>query len=49
MSEKRKMVLVEVPEEWAAAVKKFVDGVEAAKPETRGGRAVDYAAYCCEA
>ena len=45
MSEKRKMVLVEVPEEWAAAVKKFVDGVEAAKPETRGGRAVDYAAY----
>jgi hypothetical protein len=45
MSEKRKTVQVEVPEEWAEAVKKFVERVESAKPETQGGRAVDYAVF----
>lgn len=45
MSEKPKMVTIEVPEAWADKVKKFIESVEAAKPDTRGGRAVDYAAY----
>jgi hypothetical protein len=45
MTGKRETVMLEVPKEWAEAVKKFIDGVEAAKPDTRGGKAVDYAAY----
>mgnify|MGYP001596607103 FL=1 len=45
MSEKPKTVTIEVPEAWAEAVKKFIQSVESAKPDTRGGRAVDYAAY----
>jgi hypothetical protein len=45
MSEKREMVQVEVPKEWAEAVKRFVGSVESARPDTRGGKAVDYAAY----
>lgn len=40
-----KTVLVEVPEELAGAVKRFVEEVEGAMPETRGGRAVDVASY----
>lgn len=40
-----KTVLVEVPEELAEAVKKFVAEVDGAMPETRGGRAVDVARY----
>lgn len=38
-------VTIEVPKAWADKVKEFIKNVEAAKPETRGGRAVDYAAY----
>jgi hypothetical protein len=45
MSEKPKTVTIEVPAAWADKVKKFIESVEAAKPDTRGGRAVDYAAY----
>ena len=45
MSEKPKTVKIEVPEAWADAVKRFIESVEAAKPDTRGGRAIDYAAY----
>jgi hypothetical protein len=45
MTERQKTVLVEVPEELAEAVKRYVARVEAATPETRGGRAVDYAAF----
>lgn len=45
MTEKRKMVSIEVPEDWADAVKKFIADVDGARPETRGGRAVDYAAF----
>jgi hypothetical protein len=44
MAEK-KAVLVEVPEDLAEAVKRFVSGVEASTPETRGGRAVDFGAF----
>jgi hypothetical protein len=40
-----KTVLVEVPEELVGAVKRFVEEVEGAMPETRGGRAVDVASY----
>jgi hypothetical protein len=40
-----KTVLVEVPEELAGAVKQFVQEVEEAMPETRGGRAVDVGRY----
>jgi len=40
-----KTVLVEVPEELAGAVKRFLQEVEGAMPETRGGRAVDVASY----
>ena len=40
-----KTVLVEVAEELAGAVKRFVEEVEGAMPETRGGRAVDVASY----
>ena len=45
MAEKREMVSIEVPKEWAAAVKKFIADVDGAKPAIRGGRAVDYAAF----
>jgi hypothetical protein len=45
MSEKSKTVMVEVPVAWADAVKRFIKSVDAAKPDTRGGRAVDYGAY----
>jgi hypothetical protein len=45
MAKEPKMVSIEVPEEWAEAVKKFVTEVDAARPNTRGGRAVDYAAF----
>jgi hypothetical protein len=43
MTSKEKMVLVEVPEGLAEAVRKYVARVEAAVPDVRGGRAVDYA------
>ena len=42
---KKRVTTIEVPTEWAEAVKKFIAGVEAAKPEVRGGKAVNYAAY----
>lgn len=45
MSDKKKLVTIEVPEAWAEAVKRFLESVETAKPDTRGGRAVDYGAY----
>ncbi len=45
MSPKRTTTTIEVPTEWAEAVKKFIAGVEAAKPDVRGGKAVNYAAY----
>jgi hypothetical protein len=45
MTSKEKMVLVEVPEGLAEAVRKYVARVEAAMPDVRGGRAVDYAAF----
>lgn len=45
MSAKRVTTTIEVPTEWAEAVKKFIAGVEAAKPDVRGGKAVDYASY----
>lgn len=45
MAEKREMVSIEVPREWADAVKKFIADVDGAKPAIRGGRAVDYAAF----
>lgn len=45
MSEKKETVMVEVPKAWADKMKRFIESVEAAKPDTRGGRAVDYAAY----
>lgn len=45
MTNRREMVSIEVPREWADAVKKFVADVDGAKPEIRGGRAVDYAAF----
>ena len=40
-----KMVLIDVPEELAGAVKQFVQEVEEAMPELRGGRAVDVRCY----
>lgn len=45
MSVKRETTTIEVPTEWAEAVRKFIAGVEAAKPDVRGGKAVTYAAY----
>ena len=45
MADKVKMVLVEVPEELAEAVKKFVLEVEESAPSADGGRAVDFAKY----
>jgi hypothetical protein len=45
MADKRETVSIEVPKEWAAAVKKFIADVDGARPEIRGGRAVDYAAF----
>lgn len=34
MTEKRKMVSIEVPENWADAVKKFIAHVDGARPRT---------------
>ena len=46
MSEKqRETVLVAVPKELAESVKRFVEGVVAATPDTGGGKAVDYAVF----
>ena len=45
MADKRETVSIEVPKEWAEAVKKFIADVDGARPEIRGGRAVDYAAF----
>lgn len=45
MPKTRKTVLVEVPEDLADAVKEFLAGINAATPDTRGGRAVDYLAF----
>ena len=45
MADKVKMVLVEVPEGLAEAVKKFVLEVEESAPSADGGRAVDFAKY----
>jgi hypothetical protein len=36
MTGKRETVMLEVPKEWAEAVKKFIDGVEAAYAFTGG-------------
>jgi hypothetical protein len=45
MADKRETVSIEVPKEWAEAVKKFIADVDGARTEIRGGRAVDYAAF----
>jgi hypothetical protein len=45
MSEKPKTVSIEVPMAWAESIKKFLKSVDGAKPDTRGGRAIDYGAY----
>jgi hypothetical protein len=45
MSEKKKLVTIEVPESWAGPMKKFLERLESAKPDTSGGRAVDFGAF----
>jgi len=45
MSEKKKLVTIEVPESWAGPMKKFLESVEASTPDTSGGRAVDFGAF----
>jgi hypothetical protein len=45
ISDKKEAVMLEVPKAWAESVKKFLESVESAKPETRGGTAVDCGAY----
>ena len=45
MADKGKTVLVEVPEDLAEAVKRFVREVEETAPSADGGRAVDFAKY----